>query len=449
MNARKLLYAIGQIDESYIEEAVRPAGVRLRGGWLRWGAAAAAAVLIFAATVGTAMAVSPAFRQMVLSFFRIGQAEQVPNDPGVPQGNIGGLVEAEYIQLEGTGYTSSGGALCQVERDGDGTVRGVRFWAVEDGAAVELEVHKSTFAVTWQDVDYRGDIYWCVCDEEISFYGDGFDGLSDRGWWASRISGCTDAVLLYLSQGGQINYREYPQLLSLDTGETEDILAGAGVEELELPYDYEWSDGLDAALITRRDMTMTGQEQIYYCDVANKALTELEALTGIVCDGAHFADNNTLLLFTEGEEFSVFAYDLTTGQAFQTLGPVRRFAQGRGLLSFGGRYGLLADGEGKLSAVDLKTGAQTPVEGFTLDGNGSFLSNRTGDKFAYYAADSAADGLGIAQLGVLDLKAGKFTAFDRVGYDGLREWSVGWFDNDRVGVRSTGPEGEVLYLYRF
>lgn len=442
MRARELLYTLGEIDGRYVEEAAGPAAVRLRKSWLRWGAAAAAAALLLMGTVGTAMAVSPDFRQMVLSFFHIGQTEQVPNGPGASQGSIGGLVEAEYLRLEGDGWTAGFGTLLRVDRGEDGAA----FWAVEGGSMAALETHRTDFAADWQGVNYRGSLYWCVCGGEVSLYG---GGAGEAEWRAEAIPGRADAALLYLSRGSQIDYREYPLLLDLDSGRTEDILAGTGAAELEGAYDYEWSDGLGAALITRRDMTMTGQEQIYYCDAANKTLTELGALTGIVCDGAHFADNGTLLLFTAGEEFSVFAYDLTAGQAVRTLGPTTYFSQGRGLLLTGGRYGLLADGAGKLSAVDLKTGAQTPVEGFTLEENGHFLANRRGDKFVYYAADSAADGLGIAQLGALDLRAGTFTAFDRAGYDSLREWSVGWFDDGRVGVWSGGYGDGAVYLYRF
>ena len=100
MKAERLLAAFGQLEEQYIEEAAPGAQGKRRASRVKRNAAAAAAMLlIFAGVFGTAMAVNAGFRQMVLSFFHIGQVESVPDHNGdgfgVSESDIGGIVKAE------------------------------------------------------------------------------------------------------------------------------------------------------------------------------------------------------------------------------------------------------------------------------------------------------------------------------------------------------------------
>ena len=121
MTARQLLEAFGEIEETYIEAAAHQMQKRKKNRRARWGAAAAAAMLILTGAFGTAMAVNASFRQKVLSFFHINQAESVPEEgsegAGISQSDIGGLVKAEYIRLEeGARYETGFGTLNQVDR---------------------------------------------------------------------------------------------------------------------------------------------------------------------------------------------------------------------------------------------------------------------------------------------------------------------------------------------
>ena len=121
-----------------------------------------------------------------------------------------------------------------------------------------------------------------------------------------------------------------------------------------------------------------------------------------------------------------------------------------GLMLFGKRYGLFADPSGNLSVADLKTGTKTQVNGFTLETGGNFLSNPANTKFLYSVMeDQTDDSLGISKLGVLDLKSGTFTAFDRKGYENLSECSLSWFDNNRVQISSGESGTDAIYLYEF
>ena len=69
--------------------------------------------------------------------------------------------------------------------------------------------------------------------------------------------------------------------------------------------------------------------------------------------------------------------------------------------------------DGSVCLIDRTTGARTMVQNFTFEKGMGFLLNPSGTKLLYYNMDSDADGLGITQLGVIDLEKGTFIAFDR------------------------------------
>lgn len=428
------------------------------------GALVAAAVL--AVTMGAALAASPELRQTVLSLFHLEAIEQVPEpdimhevSPGVPtvtQSDIGGQVKAQYIQVDSSWY--SGYSNSNMELDEDGSVRAFCFWSVENGVLTkqEVEPRESSFSASWRGVDYQGTFYWCVRNGEVSLYSNGYAMLSEAGWDVRPVPGRTDVVILSVYQGFQQDYSAYTLLFHLDTGEAEDILAGTGIEDLELAYDYIWTDDLSKLIVTCSNGDQVNTAKTFYCDVAAKTLTEVGDLTGTEANYAYFADSETLIVssFTD-TECSVWSYDLNVGQAVQVLDQASRYLQydeePYGIMFFGGRYGVYATQSGETSVFDFKTGEQLPVEGFVLPKNGSFLSNPSNTKLLYWVSDDSVDGLGVSELGVLDLEKGTFISFDREGYDALYEWTMGWFDDDRVEIHARTQDGKTqcLYLYEF
>ena len=78
-----------------------------------------------------------------------------------------------------------------------------------------------------------------------------------------RFPDAATPALLYVSQGSQLVYRRYPYLCDLETGELIDILSGTGVNELEFPYQYIFSDSMNRLFVTTHEPRRT-----YYCDIA-------------------------------------------------------------------------------------------------------------------------------------------------------------------------------------
>lgn len=434
-----------------------------------------AAALALACLFTAALAASPELRTVVLSFFRMEEREQVPGEdqsgPNISRAEIGDLVKAQYIRLDSFQYRYCGGGLFseQTWSEDYRTLLNARFWEAQDNELVPVQVDMQTnqIDITFKGLHYQGEIYWFVRDGKLyTFASDNrsYDEEKelDYSWYISDLPGRTDALLLRLSQGRQMDYNEYPFLYHLDTGEVEDILAGTGVDKLEYVYNYDWSENF------RRAIILTGNhlddDETWICDLETKTLSNLDDLVKLDDDDsctAAFADDDTLILhaMTRNEEgvysaVAFYTYDLCTGSMEKILDKTPYYRSWNenpsGVMAFGSRCLLISE-EGQVRAVDMKTGAQTIFDGFTFHTTDHLNFNLSGTKLLYFATDPDMDGLGISQIGVADLEKGTFFAFDRDGYEHLYEGSIGWQDDNTVGISAHTPDYETRYLllYQF
>lgn len=438
------------------------------------------AVLMLTYVTTVALAASPELRRAVLSFFRIEEREQVPgqpdinpsdinqpdvdqpydNQPDISQTEIGSLVKAQYIKMDQR-YGLSGGLLNNLTWSDDGrTLLEAEFWEIKDNnlVPVQVDMRTSQIDITFQDINYQGNLYWFIRNGELYYFQGspyGVDTRPEDEWSVEAIPRHTDVLLLKLAQGQQTDYTEYPMLFYLDTGETEDFLASTGAKQLEYAYDYSWSENMRRALILCS--AGTGGLQEWLCDLDARTLIRLDELTGMGEEvSAGFADNDTLILTThttsEEDEtwqtITCYAYDIPTGQKTKTLDKAhyyRWWDEPYGAQLFGSRCVLIGE-DGQVRLVDLKTGMQTVVEGFTWQMGDEFMPSPSGNKLLYYSSDSKAEGLGISQLGVVDLEKGTFIAFDREGYGNLYEEGIGWSNDSTVSINARSSDGETRYL---
>ncbi len=438
------------------------------------------AILMLTCVTTVALAASPELRRAVLSFFRIEEREQVPgqtdinpsdinqpdvdqpydNQPDISQTEIGSLVKAQYIKMDQR-YGLSGGLLNNLTWSDDGrTLLEAEFWEIKDNnlVPVQVDMRTSQIDITFQDINYQGNLYWFIRNGELYYFQGspyGVDTRPEDEWSVEAIPRHTDVLLLKLAQGQQTDYTEYPMLFYLDTGETEDFLASTGARELEYAYDYSWSENMRRALILCS--AGMGGLQEWLCDLDARTLIRLDELTGMGEEvSAGFADNDTLILTThttsEEDEtwqtITCYAYDIPTGQNTKTLDKAhyyRWWDEPYGAQLFGSRCVLIGE-DGQVRLVDLKTGMQTVVEGFTWQMGDEFMPSPSGNKLLYYSSDSKAEGLGISQLGVVDLEKGTFIAFDREGYGNLYEEGIGWSNDSTVSINARSSDGETRYL---
>lgn len=340
----------------------------------------------------------------------------------------------------------------------DGTLLARHYWAAEGDQLVPLETHTTKFSTTWEGVTYTDTVYWCEYEGAISCHCDGTAGYAlDYDCNTIAIPGSTDSVILRLSQGSQMDYRQYPVLLDLETGEVTDLLGGTGWEKAAPLTDVRWTDDLSAAILSS---DRTGW---FYCDRTAQTTTALDELTGLEVFSAWFGQDGALILLTrsgpDGECYDVWTWQPENGQLKRTFSqlPVyqSREETPHGFqFFFGGGRGIYVAQDGTVSVLDLVTGGTTIVEDFLLSQqeNATLIANASGTKVLFASYDGHADGLGISSLGVMDLEKGVFTLLDRENYDALQEGSLSWFDEDRVAITAHGKEDyneTYLYLYRF
>lgn len=448
----------GRIKENLTQPPKRQAHPRRLAGKVLVAAAA------IACTFMVAMAVSPQLRTAVLTFFRLEETEQVPvptggtaETPELTQNTIGRQVEAQYISLPGLGCSYGGGVLFQAEQAADGSILAFHYWAAEGDELLPLETGTTHFSTVWDGMTYTDTVYWCVYEGTVACYNNGTAGMAlDYDCYVSPLEGRTDAVLLTLSQGSQINYREYPVLLDLATGEVTDLLGGTGWEAAAPLREIQWMDDLSAAILSG---DRTGW---FYCDRTAQTTASLNELTGLEVFSAYFGPDGALILLTrsgpDGDCYDIWTWQPDSGILTQTFSelPVYQRHEERswGFQFFGGRRGIYAAEDGSVSVLDLATGETVAVEGFSLTqwDAPAFIANSAGTKVLFASYGGQADGLGISSLGVMDLEAGTFTLLDRDSGTGLHEASLGWFDETRVAIWGYASEDftqSCLYLYRF
>ena len=482
----KLLDAIEQIDDEYIQSAQKwldgvNTSKRHSGTFRKIFLPLAAAAVLLISTFTVAMAASPAFRAAVLTFFRISEVEKVPQpgteasgDPSVTEAVIGELIKAQYIQMDSRfqyRYMDNN-LLYQYEFDEElQAMRPARFWTVEDGqlTPVDITMNRREISVDWKGAAYRGVFDWFEWNGGIEVFHTSLTGAwgendLEVNTHVSVIPGRTDKVLLTLILDTQMHSSSYYMLYDLASGQTEDFLAGTGVENLERDtdrlHDALWAGDMSGAILT---CGWWGMDTDYYLDLESGTLTGIGALTGVDGAGAVFADDRTLLLYQWDEPedgpktVTCWSYDLDTGALTKTLNGVPRYSKldekPRGVFLLGDHspYSVLVDEDGHTQIINLVTGADTEVENFTFSPYGSIAANRNGTKLLYYVSDTDAAGQRFSQLGVIDLEQGTFIAFDRDVPNGVRE-SLFWLDDRRVAVRNTDAEGWAVrgfYLYEF
>lgn len=355
--------------------------------------------------------------------------------------DIGGRVTAWYLTLDSDEYSTFRNG---VRLDGDGNVESFVLCDFEGNelTITELEPKRTEFSVTWRGVDYDCTASWCVRDGQALVRGEGRVPGMDAAWGFDAIPGRSDAALLYVSQSSQLENRSYPYLCNLEAGEITDVLAGTGINALEYPYQYIFSDSMNRLFVTTHEPHRT-----YYCDIARGLLIPLDELVDRGALWGVFIDEGTAVITNSmpSETYSAWVLDLDTLAHRQTLSdaPASNGPGSAGTQLLGGRYCIYTSQAGASTVIDLVTGEEKSIEGFV--NRGRFLAN--GSRLLYFYADEEADGLSIASLGVIDMSTGVLTAFDRTGYEDMEGVSVSWLDDERIILESVSEDRKLLPLY--
>lgn len=458
MNEERILDVIGQVDERYVTEAdpmcdkIPERVIPYRRSFSRKALIAVAVVMtLLVSSFTVAMAASEEFRNAVFSFFKIDTPEVVlpvedePNQSGEIE-NIGGntienMVNVEYIRVDGQ-FDYANGIVYLYE---DGLAKAA--YTVENSQLSPLEPHSETLEYIWNNEIYSIDFDWYENDGVIYANARDFNMETSAAWNVNAIEGNSDFVAMTLSYGQQIEHTQYPLLYNLKTKKTIAILNEC--EELNSRQITQTKLAPDlSGLIVFCDLGSA----VYYYNIETKTLSPLNDLCGMNVKDAWFVDNDSVCCVSldENKAYTCRTVTLSTGgytDIFTSIPKLKQSSDG-GIVLTEGRYGLSVDESRNTFVYDFKTGERAIVDNFKYPTDDTFASlNNTGDKILFAQNDDSAEGLGISEIGVLDLKKQSFILFDREGYEVRRENSIGWFDCDTVAIWASTEEFGYLYLF--
>lgn len=315
MNGKLFLDAMEGIRDEYILSAQARLGYLPAQGKRRAlpvrriFTVALAAVLALLCTVAAAMAVSPEFRQAVISLFQLGEVERVPDVPEEPgevkQITIGGEVTAQYVKVDASwGMDSRLGLLQRLDED----YGQERFYDVADGELVEVGVDASELSTTvsWYGRTIRVHLRFFVYHDTLYLY-NGYGGSCEEDSMTfvvnpERLGARTDVVLLRGECYGSEADTNWAWVCDLKTGEVRDVLAGWGLEKFVSMERVLLAEDLKHALIRGWDGTSGSGMTPYLANLEEKSCIPLNELMGLDIPTAFgsyeaaFYDSDTVLL---------------------------------------------------------------------------------------------------------------------------------------------------------
>lgn len=274
-----------------------------------------------------------------------------------------------------------------------------------------------------------------------------YDPAASMEWSVSAARDSSDFLILTLGFGQQIEYTQYPFLYNVRTKELLDVLARCRLPEGQRITQTAFSPNLSRILIN-----CDNGAAVYCYDIAEEKLVSLNEASGLEEPEASFLDDNTIrcLSIEENGLYHCRTVEMPSGKCTERFSHLPRLEGDfhSGIALTGGRYGLYVNEDRSVMVYDFKSGDYATVENFKYPEDDVFLTlNPAEDKILFIRETSEADGLGVSQLGVLNLVSRTFVLLDREGYETRRETSVGWFDNDRVAIRADSQGCGYLYLY--
>lgn len=504
MNAMHLLDALGNVQDAYILSAAQSLGYgakiqKRRFSLNRVAACLTAALLFLCLSFGTAMAVSPEFREFIYSFLRIEQPEAVPeHDSPIPESStpikeqlsveqekirVGAQLEGTYVHTPVASHGRNGLFLICTDEVMMNSGNHYDAYREENGTLVKLEERTFSQDYTILGNDFHVEFSWVDAGGHcVITYVD-----SDTLWRKQNLSGPLEKTLFTFSCQipGAKYLTNYPVLIDLNTGELTDILSGTGAENLDGIYQAAISEDLT------RMVLVTQEKELYYVDIPGKQLYSVDALSGEHAEECALTDTTLTCWTLEGDSieeaalgtYRIWTIDLKTmvrRDLFQALPATPatshnvwsetyciredlipgfaglHFLEGFNMTSHWGNmysgsdFALEVDENRNVWVIDLATGEKSVIDGFTWpeiqypkvecipspDGQKLLIQWRR--EMTYYD-----------QIGVLDFAQKTFFTFSRENLNDVNEHTIYWFDHNSILIATTSHEGITdYYIYR-
>ncbi len=473
MNLNNIWEAIGAIDDQLLYDAIAPEK-EAKFTARRWWLGIAAAFVLAAISFSTAYTVNAQFREWVISLFQLKETEIVPDSENknnqMPEGSdsVSPSSDKNHISLYATNTLEDVFAVQYLKSDNYMSLIGPLFYysdasgQTEYYAAVDSEFipvasdqikREITLlgikgAIDYTRVNYEG-ILLLQQNEGNSFMLE--DG--NEAEFMLSVSGDHE-VWLTLYKNPQSDQWSYPARYDLETGKVTDILQGIrvnGTDLISYPVLRNWHYLGEGRFVLSLGQTLDDTEA-YLVDTSGKEALPLSELTGISSiSSAKVVEGKLLLLETLTEEnFNYYCYDYTADtltEIYRNAGywiPAEQNDNSLMVRFSGGRYDFIKE-SGRIYLVDEFTGARLTVEGITEELAENLIINSDNDKILVSSFGEDV----IQQLGVIDIKAGKFYLLNRENQPGIHEYSIGWNDADHVMINATTDNWSKSQVYLY
>ena len=450
MNADILLDAIGLIDDRFVvpQEAVS------RVSWRRTLSVALAAVLILALCMGTVMAVSPQFRDLVFAIFRTetheqppaGNADSLPTEPGLQEldvVNFDGVVNAQYFTSDGLVLTCNGGFYTCSQ--GAFAPDDAAFWEIRPEGIVEVDATRIDFPLTQGNRTLEIIFDYAVLGGRLNIkvWPQGLDNDPvGNGWNVTPIGSRTDAALLTVPVLLGDYYTHDFLLLDLTTLETRDLLESIPLKHVAVDACQLTSD-LHYGLIMGTDME-SGDYGYWICDLEKNTISPLD-----VSDPYLLNDETIIFRESLGDGLmNIVRLHIPTGIRTEIV----RNAAYRGIWNTNGTgaHGLIYH-TNSITLVDLRTCDTLELTGLNpekLTASESLDGSRI--MIAYQETNDQGElGYGFSSLGILNPETGVLQMLTRE-VSGNPETFWGWLNRSALVITAQDvAEGYYVYVYEF
>lgn len=474
MNSYNLWDAIGKIEDRFIYDAIEVKKKTVHSV-SRWLVGAAAVLILAAVSFSAAYTVSAQFREWVISLFQMKETELVPdsehynNKQPIPQNSRNNTTEKGHISLYATdtledvfavqylksdNYLDAIGPLFYYYEPSSGTRK---YYAAENSKFVPIESHSIKRKVTmlgitgdidYTRIDYRGKLFL----EENNCNRFALDDKNDAEFILG-VSG-NNEVGLTLYKNPQSDKWCYPAGYNLETGEVNDIMKGIRVDGMELkeyPVLRNWDTIGDELFIVTLGQSMK-DAKAFLIDTKKKTAVSLSELTGIsnILSAKVVEDKIMMLEPIQDEKFNYYSYDYSMHKTVEIYKGAEYWSlekqeDGSPQVRFsGGRYDFL-EKAGTIYLVDEISGERLTVEGITKELGDTPVTNYNNDKIL---VETFGDDF-IKQMGIIDIKAGKFYLLNRKNQYGIHEYSISWNDADQVVINAEADNYKKSYVYLY
>ena len=440
---------VGLIDDELIAEA---AGAGKSTGFrrtIKWGAVACAACIAVFAMFGTAFAISAEFREYIISFFKSERIETPfvthesakPVDPNQIEGQwcflgqqeIDDIAQIAYFQFDGN-FEIYDNTIAMHTEDGQ-----LLIYKLPGNSFAELPQHHIKDTIHINGYELPLEFVYVIDNGIIKTFGNVYEWES--GGQATAIwSAESDFIWISISIRYELNtYVRY----DLKTGMVRDIISEAGIV----------ANGDTNVLLSPDEKTILVHDlhTVYLVDAQTATSQELVSLGTTDELNASFIDNETLSVWQQlaGDDvrYTVYSYNIPSGEKVTVFDNMPYSPNSSpGIKGLGKGVTVLVEAE-QYILVDEKTGVRYAIEELKPDSNINFLLSPDRKRVSVVTA-SGQNGLGITQIGYINIEKHELKVFDRQDFSENYETSMYWLSDNELAVTAEN-DMRYLYIYRF